>query len=143
MRHRPIDLTGRTSLAQLGAVLKRCRLALTLESAPAAIALAVGTPTVALFGSIPVWIDGQHRAPAVGIRKCEGLVPTQYTLCKLAKMRRAVHRCDSPECIGGDGLWPIGPEDVIRAACAVMSRSPADATCLGVSPGQTSTTGEV
>ncbi len=124
MTHQPIDLTGRTTLGQLACILRRCRLALTLESAPCAVALAVGTPTVALFGSIPVWIDGQNRAPAVGIRKCEGMVPTCFTLCKLAKMERSVHRCQSEACIGGDGLTWITPADVLAAAQRLIDPTP-------------------
>lgn len=124
MTHRPIDLTGCTTLGQLACVLRRCRLALTLESAPCAVALAVGTPTVALFGSIPVWIHGQHRGPAAGIRKCEGLVPTCFTLCKLAKMERSVHRCKSEPCVGGDGLTWIQPHDVLAVARQLIDAAP-------------------
>jgi ADP-heptose:LPS heptosyltransferase len=120
MKHDPIDLTGRTTLGQLAEVLRRSRLALTLESAPSAVAIAVGTPTLTLFGSMEVWIRGQQRGPAVGIRKCGDLVPTCYTTCKLAKMERAIHRCESDECIGGDGLTPIAPADVLVQAKALM-----------------------
>lgn len=123
MQHQPIDLTGRTTLGQLACVIRRCRLALTLESAPCAVALAVGTPTVALFGSIPVWIRGQHRAPAVGIRECDDIVPTCFTLCKLAKMSRSIHRCQSEPCVSGDGLTPIDPLSVLRVAENLLSAS--------------------
>lgn len=123
MQHQPIDLTGRTTLGQLACVLRRCRLALTLESAPCAVALAVGTPTVALFGSIPVWIRGQHRGPAIGIRECDSIVPNCFTRCKLAKMSRSVHRCQSEPCVGGDGLTPIKPLGVLRVAEVLLNSS--------------------
>lgn len=46
----PIDLTGRTSLKELVAVIAEARALVTNDSGPMHIAAAVGTPTVALFG---------------------------------------------------------------------------------------------
>lgn len=43
------DLTGRTSLVVLGAIIARLNLLLTNDSGPAHIAYALGTPTLALF----------------------------------------------------------------------------------------------
>ena len=45
-----INLIGKTSILQLGALLERCEVCLTCDSGPMHIAAAVGTPTVALFG---------------------------------------------------------------------------------------------
>ena len=45
-----INLVGKTSILQLGALLERCEVCLTCDSGPMHIAAAVGTPTVALFG---------------------------------------------------------------------------------------------
>ncbi len=45
-----INLIGRTTLMQLGALIESCDLYLTCDSGPMHIAAAVGTPTVALFG---------------------------------------------------------------------------------------------
>jgi len=60
-----VDLTGRTSLPVLGAILARCALLLTGDSGPAHIAYALGTPSVTIFGDTdPVrWgppADGPH-----------------------------------------------------------------------------------
>ncbi len=44
-----INLTGKTSLVQLAAVLKKCRLLITGDSGPMHLACAVGTPVVAIF----------------------------------------------------------------------------------------------
>ena len=45
-----INLIGKTTLMQLGALIESCDLYLTCDSGPMHIAAAVGTPTVALFG---------------------------------------------------------------------------------------------
>ena len=45
-----INLIGRTTLMQLGALIESCDLYLTCDSGPMHIAAAVGTPTIALFG---------------------------------------------------------------------------------------------
>ena len=49
-------LVGKTSLLTLAAVLKRCKILVTNDTGPMHVAAAVGTPTVALFGSTtPAW----------------------------------------------------------------------------------------
>jgi heptosyltransferase II len=45
-----INLTGRTTLWQLGAIIKRCNLYITCDSGPMHISAALNTPTIALFG---------------------------------------------------------------------------------------------
>lgn len=45
-----IDLGGQLALKELGALIRRARLFIGVDSAPMHIAAAVGTPTVALFG---------------------------------------------------------------------------------------------
>lgn len=44
-----INVTGRTSLMQLGALLKKCKLLISADSGPVHLASAVGTPVLALF----------------------------------------------------------------------------------------------
>jgi heptosyltransferase-2 len=46
-----VDLAGQTTLRELCAVLKACRVLLTNDTGPMHVAAAVGTPVVALFGS--------------------------------------------------------------------------------------------
>ena len=47
----PLDLAGKTTLRDLCALLKHCRLLLTNDSGPMHVAAALGTPVVAIFGS--------------------------------------------------------------------------------------------
>jgi ADP-heptose:LPS heptosyltransferase len=44
-----IDLTGKTTLVQLAALLKKCELLISGDSGPVHLACAVGTPVVAIF----------------------------------------------------------------------------------------------
>lgn len=46
-----INLTGKTSLVQLAALLKRCKLLISGDSGPVHLACAVGAPTIAIFRS--------------------------------------------------------------------------------------------
>jgi heptosyltransferase-2 len=50
------DLSGRTGVGVLGAILSRAKLLVTNDTGPMHLAAAVGTPTLALFGSTnPIW----------------------------------------------------------------------------------------
>lgn len=49
-RTKPIDLSGRLTLKQLGAVIAASRLSICVDSVPMHMAAALGTPVVALFG---------------------------------------------------------------------------------------------
>jgi heptosyltransferase-2 len=53
-----LDLAGRTSLRELMALLKACRLVLTNDTGPMHVAAALGTPVVALFGSTAPELTG-------------------------------------------------------------------------------------
>jgi len=50
MREPPLNLAGRTSLAELAALYRNCRLVVGPDSGPLHLAVAVGTPTLHLFG---------------------------------------------------------------------------------------------
>jgi ADP-heptose:LPS heptosyltransferase len=50
MENRPINLAGRTSLKQLGALMARCSAVVANDTGPMHIAAAMKTPTVAIFG---------------------------------------------------------------------------------------------
>jgi lipopolysaccharide heptosyltransferase II len=50
MRSQALDLAGKTSLAQLASLLKRCSLFISNDSGPVHIASAIGTPVISIFG---------------------------------------------------------------------------------------------
>jgi len=50
MSSKPVNLTGKTTLKQLSALIKRCRVFITNDSGPMHIAAAFDVPTVAIFG---------------------------------------------------------------------------------------------
>ena len=58
MHPRILNLTARTNLRELCAVLKLSRLLLTNDTGPMHLAAAVGTPVVALFGSTSPELTG-------------------------------------------------------------------------------------
>lgn len=52
MKNTPLDMLGKMTLTQLGAVLKRCDVLVSGDTGPMHLATAVKTPVVALFGAI-------------------------------------------------------------------------------------------
>jgi heptosyltransferase-2 len=82
-----IDLSGKTRLLQLAAILERCQLLVTNDTGTMHVAAAVGTPVVALFGSTdPIttrpWGDGH-----VVVRKEVSCSPCLKRVCPTG------HRC--------------------------------------------------
>lgn len=62
-----INLAGKTTLKELTAALKVCRLLVTNDSGPMHLAAAVGTPVVVLFGSTSPELTGPGSSPNVQI----------------------------------------------------------------------------
>lgn len=97
-----MNLVGRTSILQLGALLERCDVCLTCDSGPMHIAAAVGTPTVALFGPTdPV----RHRPYGVGHTVIEK--PVSCRPC----YKRTCHRRDTPHLC----MQEIRTDEVVKA----------------------------
>lgn len=54
----PLNLAGRTSLAELAALLQKAQFAVTTDTGPMHLAAALGTPVAALFGPTAPWRTG-------------------------------------------------------------------------------------
>jgi heptosyltransferase II len=102
-----VDLVGRTTLLQLGAVLGRCAVAVSGDTGPMHLATAVGTRVVALFGATdpartgPVG-DGHRVLQAAGV-PC---VPCRSRTCKHVPPLECMER--------------ISVEDVFSAVAGVL-----------------------
>jgi heptosyltransferase-3 len=83
MRSQPINLAGKLSLKELGALTARARLFIGVDSMPMHLAAAMGVPTVALFGpsSEVVWgpwnveqrvVTTTHSCRPCGVDGCGG-----------------------------------------------------------------------
>jgi heptosyltransferase-2 len=62
-----INLAGKTSLRELAAALKLCRLLLTNDTGPMHLAAAVGTPLIVPFGSTCPELTGPYCSPSAQI----------------------------------------------------------------------------
>ena len=82
-----IDLTGKTGLLQLAAVLERCSLLVTNDTGTMHIATAVGTPVVALFGPTPRLRTGPWGEGHVVVSKDAPCSPCWKRVCPTD------HRC--------------------------------------------------
>lgn len=84
---RPIDLTGKTSISELPALLSQCQLFLGNDSGAMHVAAAVGLPVVAIFGPT----DAEGTAPVTP--RCT--IVQQKPYCSPCFLRRCPtdHRC--------------------------------------------------
>lgn len=97
-----INLIGKTSILQLGALLERCEVCLTCDSGPMHIAAAVGTPTVALFGPTDPLRHKPYGAGHIIIEK-----PVECRPC----YKRTCHRQAAPYLC----MTEISTTEVIKA----------------------------
>jgi len=100
-RSQPINLVGKLSLKELGALIHQARFFFGVDSAPMHLAASVGTPAVALFGPSGVYNWGPWGAGHLVIKKDWDCVPCGQDGCAGSK----VSRC----------LVEITPEEVLAA----------------------------
>lgn len=108
MTSAPLDLIGRTSLLQLGAVLSRCALLVSGDTGPLHLATAVRVPVVALFGAIDPERTGPVGEGHLVIR--HGEVP-----CVPCNARSCTNRADL-EC-----MERITTDEVFDAVAALLA----------------------
>lgn len=116
MCRQPIVLTGETNLDELLAVLARCDLVISGDSGPLHLAVALGRPTVSIYGPTDPAIYGptpRAGQPAVVIRRGLGCSPC-YTL-------RATAECPygQPSC-----MIDVTVSEVLGAALTVLGHEP-------------------
>lgn len=99
MQEQPADLTGKTSLRLLAALLSQAALVVSNDSGPMHMANALGVPVVALFGPTDPRITGPFQPPSKVIQKEAACWPCSYQACPFD------HRC----------MKQITPEEVYTA----------------------------
>jgi len=99
------NAAGRTTPAQLAAVLGRCSLLIGIDSGPMHIAAAVGTPVVALFGPT----DPQRTGP-MGERH------------EIVYHPQPCGPCMNPSCAGRPCMSSITVDEVLSAAVRVLAQ---------------------
>jgi len=99
----PVNLIGRTTIWQLGALIKRCCLYITCDSGPMHISAAVGTPTIALFGPTDPVRHGPYGSSHRVLRK---------------EMRCSP--CYQRECKNGDCMNAIQVEDIMEVVSPAL-----------------------
>jgi heptosyltransferase-2 len=82
-----IDLTGKTGLLQLAALMERCHLLVTNDTGTMHVATAVGTPVVAIFGSTPPLTTGPWGDGHVVVKRDVPCSPCWKRICPTD------HRC--------------------------------------------------
>ena len=112
MRRPPIDLIGKTSMAELPGLLSECQLFLGNDSGAMHVAAAVGVPVVAIFGST----DPNGTAPVTP--RCSIVQEKPY--CNPCFLRRCPtdHRCMTR-------VLPPAVETAARSWLATMEVRPA------------------
>lgn len=120
----PVDVTGRTSILQFAALLKRLNLLICVNSAASQVGLAVGTPTLNLVGyENPVWTAPLKTEPMTIIRGCDDSNAVEYW-CPYHVWGR-LSQCHRAECVGIGGLSLITPAMVLRQAQRQLTSHPA------------------
>ena len=110
MKHRAINLAGRTSVSQLASVLKRCRLFISNDSGPVHIASAVGVPVISIFGRNQKGLSPQRWGP-LGLQD------------KILHKETGCIECLAHNCVKEfTCLKSISVGDVIKAADSILIR---------------------
>ena len=101
MKNKPINLCGKTTLKQLGALFKRADLVISADSGPLHIAVALQRPTVAIFGPTSVGITGPLQKEDVAIlQKTAGcIIPCYEQGCKDNRCMKIIGVADVLDCI--------------------------------------------
>lgn len=105
-----LDFAGSTTLGQLAALYERCALVLGSDSGPLHLAVAVGAPTIHLYGPVPAAKFGPWGDPARQVVLASNWSCVPCDRLDWAPDVVAQHAC----------MAAILPDDVIRAARALL-----------------------
>ncbi len=106
MKEPPIITCGETSLKEFGALIERSKLFISADSGPMHIAVALGTPTIALFGPTSPEITGPiGKGKIKVIHKDIGCIIPCYNV-----------KCKDNRC-----MQAISVEDVLKAAQDIIA----------------------
>ncbi|MBI1747989.1 MAG: lipopolysaccharide heptosyltransferase II [Acidobacteria bacterium] len=83
MHYQPKSLAGRTTLRDLMAVLRRCRLLITNDSGPMHLAAALNVPQLAIFGSTDPGATGPYSTNATVIQHAVSCSPCLLRECPI------------------------------------------------------------
>jgi ADP-heptose:LPS heptosyltransferase len=106
MEHKPIDLSGKTSIKQMAEVIRRCDLFIGLESSGMHIAAAVDTPYLIIYG-------GYTDPGQFGPYKAEGRIVRKEVECRYCFGRG---KC-AKECLSN-----IAVSDVLSEAAELLKK---------------------
>jgi len=105
----PLDLTGETSIAELAALLSRASLLVSNDSGPVHIAVAAGTPVIAIFG---------RSDPGLSPKRWGPLGPADIVFHKNVGCAACLaHKCDK----GFKCLEVISEDEVLEAVTNVLT----------------------
>ncbi len=104
---KPTIVVGRTDLLQLAALIKRCKVYITPDSAPMHVAAAMGTPFIALFGPTQAL---RHLPPAKHFSVLKMDLPCAP--CYSSTCRVKTHDC----------MQQISPEQVFKAVVQLAEK---------------------
>jgi lipopolysaccharide heptosyltransferase II len=115
LERRALDLVGRTSVKEAAAVLRRCRLLVSNDSGVVALAAAVGTPVVAIFGPSNDRAWGPY--PPAEHRVVRATLPCSPCFYR-GKRLGTPQGCPTRDC-----LALVTPNMVVAAAGELLGRS--------------------
>jgi heptosyltransferase-3 len=104
----PINLVGRLSLKELGALIAQARFFFGVDSAPMHLAAAVGTPVVALFGPSGVFNWGPWGQGHLVISKDWDCLPCGRDGCEGSKVSRCLVELTAAEVLERMENWALG-----------------------------------
>jgi heptosyltransferase-3 len=106
-RSQPVNLVGKLTLKELGALIHQARFFFGVDSAPMHLAAAVGTPAVALFGPSGVYNWGPWGEGHLVIQKDWDCVPCGQDGCEGSKVSRCLEAITPEEVLGAmEGHFP-------------------------------------